>query len=159
MKADPVLYFNPFTEMLKICELFEDRVKTVMIELERIKFFEVVQLSPLTQKLVDPKCPEVQELSYFEIVSLTNAVYKDAIGLYRQREDDESLAWAQLEDTDEDSFKQLLNNLGLAMDSFKTNVWYSDLHFFFAYFRGKLSVVVHFYKIVNCFSLCNIERF
>ena len=159
IKADPVLYSNPFTEMLKICELFEDRVKTVMIELERIKFFEVVQLSPLTQKLVDPKCPEVQELSYFEIVSLTNAVYKDALGLYRQREDDESLAWAQLEDTDEDSFKQLVKDLALATDSFKTNVWYSDLHFFFAYFRGKLSVVVHFYKIVNCFSLCNIERF
>jgi hypothetical protein len=38
-------------------------------------------------------------------------------------------------------------------------VWYSDLHFFFAYFRGKPSVVVDFYKTVNWFSLCNIERF
>jgi hypothetical protein len=86
-----------------------------MIALQRIKFFEVVQLSPLSHKLVDPSCPEVQELSYFEIVSLSNAVYKDAIGLYRQREGDESLAWAQLEDTDEDSFKQLVKNLALAL--------------------------------------------
>ena len=148
-KADPEIYTNPFTEMLKICELFEARVQTVMIALQRIKFFEVVQLSPLSHKLVDPSCPEVQELSYFEIVSLFSSVYKEAFAMFRLRKDEESASWAQLEDPDENSFKKIVNDMLNAVDSFKTNVWYSDLHFFFAYFRGKLTVGVDFYKTVN----------
>ena len=125
--------------MLKICELFEARVQTVMIALQRIKFFDVVQLSPLSQKLVEPSCPEVQELSYFEILSLFSAVKKEAFRLFRLRKDEESASWAQLEGPDENSFKQIVNDMLNAVDSFKTNVWYSDLHFFFAYFRGKPS--------------------
>ena len=46
--------------------------------------------------------------------------------------------WPEELFVDKEGLRMIVNILTDCMDSFRINVWYSDLHFFFAYFRGKL---------------------
>ena len=48
------------------------------------------------------------------------------------------------------------------LESFRINAWYSDLHFFFAYFRGKLFSLLFCWFVwhnANCDSLYNVKGF
>ena len=133
-KIDPVIYSNPFTEMLEVCKLFEERLKNFMKELEEAKYFDVVEFSPLQLALADPSCAEIQDLSYFEIVSLLHG-FQLSLGDFLLHDEDE---WPDELLVDKGELHVIYNLLLECMDSFRINVWYSDLHFFFAFFRGKL---------------------
>ena len=50
------------------------------------------------------------------------------------RDDD----WPETLTVNRNEMRAIFSDLDEAMDAFRVNVWYSDLHFFFAYFRGKL---------------------
>ena len=134
-KIDPVIYSNPFTEMLEVCRLFEERIKKVMNGLKDAEYFEIVQFTPLQLALDNPSCAVIQELHYFEIVSLLVGVQLSLHDfLLRHDEDD----WPAAIAADKPKLRNMTTYLDECLESFRINVWYSDLHFFFAYFRGKL---------------------
>ena len=134
-KIDPVIYSNPFTEMLEVCRLFEERIKKVMNGLKDAEYFEIVQFTPLQLALDNPSCAVIQELHYFEIVSLLVGVQLSLHDfLLRHDEDD----WPAALAADKPKLRNMTTYLDECLESFRINVWYSDLHFFFAYFRGKL---------------------
>lgn len=134
--VDPVIYSNPFTEMLEVCKLFETRIADLMGRLIKTNFFEIeTSFEALTLALDDPKCEEIQALTYFDIVSLLSGVHKEVFVLFSTHGDD---IWPEDLTVNRDEMKDLFFALEEAMDAFRVNVWYSDLHFFFAYFRGKL---------------------
>ena len=134
-KIDPVIYSNPFTEMLEVCKLFEERIENFMKELEDSKYFDIVEFSPLQLALANPSCAEIQDLTYFEIVSLLHG-FQLSLGDFWLTHDEGN--WPEELLVDKEGLRMIVNILTDCMDSFRINVWYSDLHFFFAYFRGKL---------------------
>ena len=134
-KIDPVIYSNPFTEMLEVCKLFEERIENFMKELEDSKYFDIVEFSPLQLALANPSCAEIQDLTYFEIVSLLHG-FQLSLGDFWLTHDEDN--WPEELLVDKEGLRMIVNILTDCMDSFRINVWYSDLHFFFAYFRGKL---------------------
>jgi len=134
-EIDPVIYSNPFTEMLEVCKLFEERIENFMKELEDSKYFDIVEFSPLQLALANPSCAEIQDLTYFEIVSLLHG-FQLSLGDFWLTHDEGN--WPEELLVDKEGLRMIVNILTDCMDSFRINVWYSDLHFFFAYFRGKL---------------------
>jgi hypothetical protein len=98
-------------------------------------YFEIVQFTPLQLALDNPSCAVIQELHYFEIVSLLVGVQLSLHDfLLRHDEDD----WPAALAADKPKLRNMTTYLDECLESFRINVWYSDLHFFFAYFRGKL---------------------
>ena len=134
-EIDPVIYSNPFTEMLEVCKLFEERIENFMKELADSKYFDIVEFSPLQLALANPSCAEIQDLTYFEIVSLLHG-FQLSLGDFWLTHDEGN--WPEELLVDKEGLRMIVNILTDCMDSFRINVWYSDLHFFFAYFRGKL---------------------
>jgi hypothetical protein len=133
--VDPVIYSNPFTEMLEVCELFETRIADLMGRLIETIFFEIkTSFEALTLALVDPKCEEIQALTYFDIVSLLSGVHREVFVLFSTHHDE----WPETLTVNRNEMRDIFSDFEEAMDAFRVNVWYSDLHFFFAYFRGKL---------------------
>jgi hypothetical protein len=51
--------------------------------------------------------------------------------------------WPEELAADKPKLRNMTTYLDECLESFRINVWYSDLHFFFAYFRGKLLSLVH----------------
>ena len=134
--VDPVIYSNPFTEMLAVCELFETRIADLMGRLIETNFFEIeTSFEALTLALVNPKCEEIQALTYFDIVSLLSGVHRGVFVLFSTHDHDD---WPETLNVNRDEMRDIFSHLDEIMDAFRVNVWYSDLHFFFAYFRGKL---------------------
>ena len=134
--VDQVIYSNPFTEMLEVCELFETRMSDFMARLIETNFFEIeTTFEALTLALVDPKCSEIQVLTYFDIVSLLSGVHSRMFLFIRTHRDDD---WPGTLTVNRDELREFFSELDEVMNAFRVNVWYSDLHFFFAYFRGKL---------------------
>ena len=85
--------------------------------------------------LANPSCAEIQDLTYFEIVSLLHG-FQLSLGDFWLTHDEDN--WPEELLVDKEGLRMIVNILIDCMDSFRINVWYSDLHFFFAYFRGKL---------------------
>jgi hypothetical protein len=134
--VDPVIYSNPFTEMLEVCELFETRIADLMGRLIETNFFAIkTSFEALTLALVNPKCEEIQALTYFDIVSLLSGVHRGVFVLFSTHDHDD---WPETLTVNRDEMRDIFSHLDEVMDAFRVNVWYSDLHFFFAYFRGKL---------------------
>jgi len=134
-EIDPVVYSNPFTEMLEVCKLFEGRIEKIMKELEESHYFNIVQFSKLQLALAYPRSKEIQDLSYFEIVSLLLGFQVSLYDFFLKHSADD---WPDELHVDIHGLREILSSLDECLDSFRINVWYSDLHFFFAYFRGKL---------------------
>ncbi len=80
---------------------------------------------------------EVQNLSYWEILGLVEKLDEMVAKVYEDRNESDSI-FSNLRDISENDFYECHRDLTMACSSFKQNVWYSDLHFFFAYFRGKM---------------------
>ena len=134
-EIDPVVYSNPFTEMLEVCKLFEGRIEKIMEELEESHYFNIVQFSQLQLALANPRSKEIQDLSYFEIVSLLLGFQVSLYDFCLKHSADD---WPDELYVDIHGLREIVTSLDECLDSFRINVWYSDLHFFFAYFRGKL---------------------
>jgi hypothetical protein len=135
--VDPVIYSNPFTEMLEVCELFETRIADLMGRLIETKFFEIeTSFEALTLALVNPKCEEIQALTYFDIVSLLSGVHRGIFVLFSTHNHVD--CWPETLTVNRNEMRDIFSDFDEVMNAFRVNVWYSDLHFFFAYFRGKL---------------------
>ncbi len=156
-KIDPVIYSNPFTEMLEVCRLFEERIKKVMKGLKDAEYFEVVQFAPLQLALADPSCAVIQELHYFEMVSLLVGVQL-SLQDFLLRHDE--VDWPEELAFDKPKLRNLTTYLDECLESFRINVWYSDLHFFFAYFRGKLFSLffVGSYEVMQTVTLFTMSK-
>ena len=116
--------------------LRQARIADLMGRLIETNFFEIkTSFEALTLALVDPKCEEIQALTYFDIVSLLSGVHREVFVLFSTHDRDE---WPETLTVNRNEMREIFSDFQEAMDAFRVNVWYSDLHFFFAYFRGKL---------------------
>ena len=126
--VDQVIYSNPFTEMLEVCELFETRMSDFMARLIETNFFEIeTTFEALTLALVDPKCSEIQSLTYFDIVSLLSGVHSRMFLFIRTHRDDD---WPGTLTVNRAELREFFSELDEVMNAFRVNVWYSDLNFF-----------------------------
>ena len=63
--------------------------------------------------------------------------------VYEDRNESDSI-FSTLRDITADELYKCRQEFTRAHSSFKENAWYSDLHFFFAYFRGKMIRLLFF---------------
>jgi hypothetical protein len=106
-----------------------------MKELEESNYFNIVQFSQLQLALANPRSEEIQDLSYFEIVSLLLGFQISLYDFFLKHGADD---WPDELHVDIHGLREIGTSLDECLDSFRINVWHSDLHFFFAYFRGEL---------------------
>ena len=139
-KVDDFVDYNPFSEMLRVCSSFERRIISVCKTLAESGFFENFdkELTPTMKAMVeDFTGREVQNLSYWEILGLVEKLDDMVAKVYEDRNESDSI-FSNLRDITEDELYECRRELTMAHSSFRENAWYSDLHFFFAYFRGKM---------------------
>ena len=145
-KVDDFVDYNPFSEMLRVCSSFERRIISVCKTLAESGFFENFdkEFTPTMKAMVeDFTCIEVQNLSYWDILGLVEKLDDMASNVYEDRNESDSI-FSNLRDITADELYQCRRELTMAHSSFRENAWYSDLHFFFAYFRGKMIRLLFF---------------
>ena len=145
-KVDDFVDYNPFSEMLRVCSSFERRIISVCKTLADSGFFENFdkELTPTMKAMVeDFTGREVQNLSYWEIVGLVEKLDDMVSNVYEDRNESDSI-FSNLRDITADELYKCRREFTMAHSSFKENAWYSDLHFFFAYFRGKMIRLLFF---------------
>jgi hypothetical protein len=139
-KVDDFVDYNPFSEMMRVCFSFERRIISACKTLVEAGFFENLdkELTPTMKAMVeDFSGREVQNLSYWEILGLVEKLDDMVAKVYQDRNESDSI-FSNLRDITEDELYECRRELTMAHSSFRENAWYSDLHFFFAYFRGKM---------------------
>jgi hypothetical protein len=145
-KVDDFVDYNPFSEMLRVCFHFERRIISACKTLVESGFFENLdkELTPtMTAMVEDFSGREVQNLSYWEILGLVEKLDEMVAKVYEDRNESDSI-FSKLRNITEDELYECRKSLTMAHSSFRENAWYSDLHFFFAYFRGKMIRLLFF---------------
>jgi hypothetical protein len=68
--------------------------------------------------------------------------------------------WPEELSVDKPKLHMMTTYLDECLESFRINVWYSDLHFFFAYFRGKLFSLffVGSYEVMQTITLFTMSK-
>ena len=139
-KKDPWVDYNPFAEMLGICELFESRIEDAVKKMHGLELFGE-DSSSLEALLTDMSRPEIKALSYYDICYLIHRIAFRFHEVLNKAKEEQRFDYC-------DEIAPVYDDLLDALRSFKINVWYSDLHYFFAYFRGK--TVLQPFVVVLC---------
>jgi hypothetical protein len=145
-KVDDFVDYNPFSELLRVCYNFERWIISACETLAESGFFENLdkELTPIMKAMVeDFTGREVQNLSYWEILGLVEKLDEMVANVYEDRNESDSI-FSKLRNITEDDLYECRQKLTMAHSSFRENAWYSDLHFFFAYFRGKMIRLLFF---------------
>ena len=145
-KVDDFVDYNPFSEILRVCYNFERWIISACETLAESGFFENLdkELTPIMKAMVeDFTGREVQNLSYWDILGLVEKLDDTVSNVYEDRNESDSI-FSKLRNITEDELYECRQKLTMAHSLFRENAWYSDLHFFFAYFRGKMIRLLFF---------------
>ena len=127
---------NPWIEILRSSQILYDAILDFADEWAKIDRIDVVYDWPEIESFKDGGDESFKKRTVYEVISIVRVCISKIVAIEKTRGDSEYLLadWPSEVVEHLFSFPNIFRRL---IDSFLINVKFSDLHFFFAYFRGE----------------------